>query len=798
MSAPPPELYLADGFEPKTLKIPQLRSILLAHGKHYPNRASKSFLVDEFTAHIGSQAPALRAAAQNVKPSSKGIVAVSENGDETPAIPAKRPRKSTRRATVEPDEPEPMPAVEEEKPPAKKPRARQTTVEVEIETPRKPRARAKKPAIVVDDVDEGVEAEIEDEEPAATPAPRTTRSRVSLAPSTPGPSVPSVPASSQRLSNVGSSSSIGTELRTPSVGPAEVKPPRSARKSEAAVKIMDHVREESEKEDEEPKKVVKAKTPRRSAGEESGFSDYNPFQSGGEGAAERDRRRRKSSIGVSNAVKKKPTQPRFSEPAPQAVATPPTSILRRVGPSRESLRTPPSDVKAALRAKDLDDAVQYNHMIQDKLNRVSYESYDQAQDTQVTVYTERDILENDQSLVMRANRAIHKVVPAPKATLPLSLLGMLLLFFVYQYQGQSAAIGFCDTGSHSNPILEAQQIDWAEREQCNKLEVERKLDNLPNIITEECTDRQPGLTHHLPQPSACAPCPQHAECADGQVVACAPEFILRPHPLQFLAPVFDGVPGFGPRAFPPMCKTDSEKMRNVAILARQMVIELRTGRGRVECEGGGDKEVNEVVRFGMEESALKDKFAYVKSSMTPEQYDEIFEWAIRELLDDEAFLQYTGDDNVTYLATPESIRTWQCQAKMGAEELASEYSNYLKAAGLLIAASVFGRYKVQHHAEQKYRAEELAKVALKRLQDQEKLHYTDPVTTPHPFIPRDQLRDLVLPPKGLRSHSSLWEKVVQLVEHNANVAVRDQELKGEIWKTWEWAGVGERHITWEE
>lgn len=37
-----------------------------------------------------------------------------------------------------------------------------------------------------------------------------------------------------------------------------------------------------------------------------------------------------------------------------------------------------------------------------------------------------------------------------------------------------------------------------------------------------------------------------------------------------------------------------------------------------------------------------------------------------------------------------------------------------------------------------------------------------------------------------------------MVERNANVAVRDQELKGEIWKTWEWAGVGERHVTREQ
>ena len=57
--------------------------------------------------------------------------------------------------------------------------------------------------------------------------------------------------------------------------------------------VMEDVKEESEKEEELPRKTNKIKTPRRSAGEDSGFSDYNPFQSGSEQAAERERRRRK-------------------------------------------------------------------------------------------------------------------------------------------------------------------------------------------------------------------------------------------------------------------------------------------------------------------------------------------------------------------------------------------------------------------------------------------------------------------------------------------------------------------------
>jgi hypothetical protein len=123
------------------------------------------------------------------------------------------------------------------------------------------------------------------------------------------------------------------------------------------------------------------------------------------------------------------------------------------------------------------------------------------------------------------------------------------------------------------------------------------------------------------------------------------------------------------------------------------------------------------------------------------------------------------------------------------------------------------RSTILNHKQEKYRAEELVQVVLKRLQDQvsfpscfrgqadpqETLHYADPVTTPNPFIPPAQLRDLVLPPTGSKTaRNRLWQKVNDLVEANSNVAVREREVRGELWNTWEWQGVGERRVTWEQ
>ena len=71
------------------------------------------------------------------------------------------------------------------------------------------------------------------------------------------------------------------------------------------------------------------------------------------------------------------------------------------------------------------------------------------------------------------------------------------------------------------------------------------------------------------------------------------------------------------------------------------------------------------------------------------------------------------------------------------------------------------------------------------------------MTTLNPFIPPAQLRDVVMPPSGSAAwRTRLWQRVHDLVEANANVAVREREVRGEMWKTWEWQGVGERRVTW--
>lgn len=121
---------------------------------------------------------------------------------------------------------------------------------------------------------------------------------------------PPMPVPSSTYSRKSRQSSLATRKLTPEAGSSDKTPiaaarappspaPRSILKKDPVIHFLDQQGGESEA-DENPRhtpvKRKASRTPRRSDGEESGFSDVNPFQSGSENAARKELRRRKVSI----------------------------------------------------------------------------------------------------------------------------------------------------------------------------------------------------------------------------------------------------------------------------------------------------------------------------------------------------------------------------------------------------------------------------------------------------------------------------------------------------------------------
>ena len=99
--------YLQEGFNPRSVTMPRLRSILVTHGVDYPSTAKKAQLVQLVEDKVLPQAPKLRAQKARAKRSSMGIVnagSAEDTGtwDDHDLAPPSTSRPSTARRSKSP------------------------------------------------------------------------------------------------------------------------------------------------------------------------------------------------------------------------------------------------------------------------------------------------------------------------------------------------------------------------------------------------------------------------------------------------------------------------------------------------------------------------------------------------------------------------------------------------------------------------------------------------------------------------------------------------------------------------
>ena len=145
-----------------------------------------------------------------------------------------------------------------------------------------------------------------------------------------------------------------------------------------------------------------------------------------------------------------------------------------------------------------------------------------------------------------------------ETTVKFSVLMAVLGFLVwaYQYQQQSAPLGYCDPNVASNSIIRSRETRLIKAAECvHDRHVRREKDALRDDQLTHCpNEHELPLLDFVPRAQSCTPCPSHAVCADGKVLGCQGDYILEPNPLlDWLNPTLNGLPGLGPVAFPPSC-----------------------------------------------------------------------------------------------------------------------------------------------------------------------------------------------------------------------------------------------------
>lgn len=463
--------------------------------------------------------------------------------------------------------------------------------------------------------------------PASSAAPLAGNS---LAPPAPAPPEPTQPPKKRttRRSSVTPAPSASASSPPAAKTPATARKSRASRAPTAPLAEEGSLAEESEPEPEAPaaeastptvkvpvivsaddkagrRKSFKVELPKE---DESGFSDVNPFQSGGEEARER-KIRRKSSLGVTAAGKRRQSElppraiPDSSPDPPSPAAAPsrkigagrkslPANLLAdRIAPSPESLRRPPREwveAHAHLAGEDGDaatvvgdgdrdssedeDLVVMDQQPQDEVAQANGDDSDEPHGTvstdefeaknQVIAQKLQEIVPSALSAPVESTKALARRARAASASFhPTDLVPASPSDLVSRKT-------VVPTLSTALLLLALLLANWMQASSqigfCDTLSTtnDRLLTSQAAVASaRECAARHANgeelggeagcdasalpLVPFLPKPEACTPCPAHAVCAGGDLVGCDREYIQSAPLLRLVLPAAaDALNGF--------------------------------------------------------------------------------------------------------------------------------------------------------------------------------------------------------------------------------------------------------------
>lgn len=346
---------------------------------------------------------------------------------------------------------------------------------------------------------------------------------------------------------------------------------------------------------------------------------------------------------------------------------PSASILRRVGPSSENLAPPSSEPRDAINHQ-VEDAVEHNRVVEEKLGQLY-----STEDAKVTVKT---VARPPGKAIIRRRQNTTLATPS---RVSISVLSLLLLSLFTNWKTMSSANGFCDTGSTTNDIIIGREEPIAAAQSCIARRAQYQIQHPDTPPPFECDLRALPLVPFLPRPLTCTPCPHNAVCSGGEVTACAPEYILTQSLLSPLAPLVDGWPSMPSRAFPPYCRPDTTRMRQIGQLAHQIEQRLARGRGQVECAGlGGDASKGLGERYGTTEDILRESLAELRNKViSRELFDEIFDAAVKDLTQHGDVIESIDVDGTSWYAAARSELTLACRTKLEFKSLLERWKSQL-------------------------------------------------------------------------------------------------------------------------
>ncbi|QRV86312.1 sulfide-quinone oxidoreductase [Ceratobasidium sp. AG-Ba] len=808
--------YLQPDFEPSTLTIPHLLSVLTYHGIKYPTPHNKAKLVDVFNAEIKPRSAELlreRRIREGKKPSHEGIL----DGHTGQAIRSPEPapvRRSTRRSSQQPPDvvpaPEPAPVVKrrrssagptmsrsgsrmQQQVPVQPALAEESESEVAADKspPRKttrtkgPSARERRRSAGLSDNNDSAwednnvfQSGAEDSSPARPPPVRHQ----------PKPARTGPPPVTRRVSKR-SSLSAPPQARPPTRSPAPEVPPEA---------LPDPVIEPQSFQNVPTSSTFTPRLARTINVPTGGLQAFNP----------------------------PPSQIRKSIAAAEASAIVDAAESSEEEEEEETQK-PTNQAVSPRGAPDLAD----EEAVLDEIdNTVVTEAADVDEEVDQSYETIDEPFEYDAAVAKRiaaigkdaaAGRALVRrddIRPPPvfpnwlSATLGLAFA----LFFstIINYRSESSSIGWCDTGSDTNSIIMDRKAAFEARRECaQKLYINPSLEKFgmlepspessvisaKDLVEGMVGDCPPTPLFPVPRPFTCTPCPKHATCSPPHGITCEPTYILKHHPLASipgLREVASGLPGFGAVAFPPQCVEDDALKRKVTGVAKWMSNYLENIKGERICAGitAEGKEVDGGLarKFGVQVDDLLELIVdnvRQRSTTVKEDVGSIFANAMKEVENYGLVERSTDSNGVEWVAAKRATMDMTCRARVGVRDAWSEWQMHFYSLIGTVLSAIWARSKIASKRRESRRVADLAGVALDLVRNQEIAHHTDPVRAPHTYISSLHLRDMILQDEhNIRERVRLWNKVAKIVEGNANVRANEEEVAGDETRVWRWVG----------
>ena len=800
--------YMQEGFDPNSLTMPQLRNILVEHEIPFSSIARKADLVSLFNQRVLPRTASLRSQNSSITASSSGIIDMRDEitPEQTPAKRRPgRPRKSEA-ATPAPASatpstartPRKSAAASSTRTPARKKsslanqlatstesEAEPEVEQIEVPIKRKPGRPRKSVSVAV--AGSKADLDVESEADAAKPEADEVEAPVKRKPGRPRKSAPAVVAAPVEASEPEDHASP----RRVSFGPTASPPASTSRKAG-----------------------------RLSSGGKSDddgtFSDTNPFQSGSEAspasgaaakaAASAKKARRKTTDGTSTVHKKSSNQSLSAadSPARSAQQSSPgvTGILRNYMDQGVAAITPPRIVSRITgttsadstdgHAGDDEGAAKHGKdATADAGTEADEEDFDVDTFMSPSALAKMRTLRRKKDKQRRRDQRAGKSLSEHLVSSIYSLVFIGLLAWIAWYARQTRALGFCDTNSNTNAIVEDRRLTALAYAEANNETVE-DLAILPARLQPTCT-----------------PCPAHAECAHGKVLGCSSDdWVLQPSLRSHipLANFFLPLSQTAPRCYP-----DTQKLVLASELAQAISHMLADFKGEIVC---GTQKTHATVRslprkvlgsegnltYAIAETAVKRSMSATRDARVDEDYfEQIWYMALFELTDPRSNIVRVPVTNGTiaegqgtqyFLAAKQPSLSLSCRSRLALKGWVLRARLYFFLVLSAVSGFFYLRYRLAAARAESTKVALLVQAALDKLQEQEYLHGLDPVLHPDDFVPLSHLRDhLLADVHQSKTRNRLWRKVAKVVEENSNVRTRQAQKKGEYLRVWQWVGV---------